>query len=580
MVSPQRFVLLVLSVILVAFAVSISGLSSASAEEVQFIGSPPLSSAVKESVKACAPMSVLQVPVITWGGDVATVLAAGGKTISEAGSLFDAEKLKVKLQREDVFANQLKNYLSCQSPFLRGTMGMMNLATDVTGQDPRTRMIVIYQMTWSAGGDALVVKSSIKSPKDLKGKTVALQAYGPHVDYLTKILRDAGLSMRDVNIRWVKDLTGTKQTPKAALAKGDIDAAMVVTPDALALTSNGTVGTGSEDSIKGARILLSTKTASRVIADVYAVRADYYEANKSTVEAFVRALLAADLKLAAMVKKGSSDPQYKKVIAGAAQILLDSEKAVADTEAMYKDAAMVGWSGNQRFFKEPNNPRSFENLNKEIGEAFVGLGLVSKAGKIEAVHWDWNALKKGASASQAEAPRFDPNKLAQVVTRKAQEDKLGEGELFAFEVNFKPNQNAFSTSAYSDAFNKAIKLAATYGGAVITIEGHSDPLAYLRRKKDGATQVELNRIRQSAKNLALTRANGVRDSLLAFAKQKGLTLDASQFAVVGHGIDRPKSGLCGADPCAPASEKAWLGNMRVEFRIIQVEAEESVFKSI
>jgi hypothetical protein len=36
--------------------------------------------------------------------------------------------------------------------------------------------------------------------------------------------------------------------------------------------------------------------------------------------------------------------------------------------------------------------------------------------------------------------------------------------------------------------------------------------------------------------------------------------------------------MCGADPCAPASEAEWLANMRVEFRIIQVEAEASVFK--
>ena len=50
----------------------------------------------------------------------------------------------------------------------------------------------------------------------------------------------------------------------------------VIVPDALALTSNGTVGTGSEASVRGAKILLSTKTANRIIADVYAVRSDYF----------------------------------------------------------------------------------------------------------------------------------------------------------------------------------------------------------------------------------------------------------------------------------------------------------------
>jgi hypothetical protein len=48
--------------------------------------------------------------------------------------------------------------------------------------------------------------------------------------------------------------------------------------------------------------------------------------------------------------------------------------------------------------------------------------------------------------------------------------------------------------------------------------------------------------------------------------------------VVGHGIEKPKNGLCAGDPCAPKNEPEWLANMRVEFRIIQVEAEASVFR--
>ena len=79
-------------------------------------------------------------------------------------------------------------------------------------------------------------------------------------------------------------------------------------------------------------------------------------------------------------------------------------------------------------------------------------------------------------------------------------------------------------------------LAATYGGAVITVEGHSDPLGYLQAKKDGASPVVLGRTQQSAKNLSVSRAIGVRDSVIAFAKAQGIGLDPSQFAVVGHGI--------------------------------------------
>ena len=77
----------------------------------------------------------------------------------------------------------------------------------------------------------------------------------------------------------------------------------MIIPDALALTSNGTVGTGAEDSVKGARILLSTKTANRIIADVYAVRADYFESNRAAVERFVRGLIEGETALRELVRQ-------------------------------------------------------------------------------------------------------------------------------------------------------------------------------------------------------------------------------------------------------------------------------------
>ena len=123
-------------------------------------------------------------------------------------------------------------------------------------------------------------------------------------------------------------------------------------------------------------------------------------------------------------------------------------------------------------------------------------------------------------------------------------------------------------------------MAATYGGAVITVEGHSDPMGYLKKKKQGQQPFVLNQTKQAAKNLSLTRAQEVRDAIINFGKTKGATMDPSQFAFMGLGISSPKTGLCGVDPCAPKTEQEWLSNMRVVFRIIQVEAEEDVFSPL
>jgi len=547
------------------------------------IEAPPLSQIVKQSAKDCPVQEQeTRVPLITWGGDIATVYANGGSATTAQDSIFSELGLKIKLEREDVFSEQVAAYLSCKSPYLRGTMGMINMAAAVADREPRTKLNIVYQMTWSAGGDALVVKSSIKRPADLKGKIVAVQAYGPHVDYLAKVLKDAGLSLEDVKILWTKDLTGSKNTPVSALATSNVDAALVIIPDALALTSNGTVGTGAEDSVKGAKILLSTKSANRIIADVYAVRSDYLKANRKKVQAFVHGLMIAQERLAEQFKsKSKKSSSYNETIRTAADILLDSPEAVADTEAMYQDAEFAGWGGNLKFFKDGNYPRNFSRLTTEVQTAFLSAGLISKKVALAHADWDYEAFKGALrDVSKVEAPRFDKSAVARVVGKKQQQGTLSDEGLFSFEVYFKPNQNSFSAELYQKAFDKVIDLSSTYGGALITVEGHSDPLGYLKKKKKNEREIVLRRVKQAAKNLSLTRANAVRDSLISFAKSKGVTLDPSQFAVVGHGINKPQNGICSGDPCAPKTEQEWLNNMRVEFRIIQIEAEESLFKPL
>ena len=181
---------------------------------------------------------------------------------------------------------------------------------------------------------------------------------------------------------------------------------------------------------------------------------------------------------------------------------------------------------------------------------------------------------------EPEKPKFDSNSVARVVERRQKQNTLSDDTIFEFEVYFRPNQQVFNESLYEEQFQRVMEMSATYGGAVITVEGHSDPMGYLRKKKTGETSFILNQVKQSAKNLSLTRAQTVRDAIIKFGQEKNASMDASQFAVIGHGIANPNTGLCGQDPCAPKSEKEWLSNMRVVFRIIQVEAEEDVFSPL
>jgi outer membrane protein OmpA-like peptidoglycan-associated protein len=292
--------------------------------------------------------------------------------------------------------------------------------------------------------------------------------------------------------------------------------------------------------------------------------------------------LQAEETISALFKnKTTNAAPFQTLMSASGEILLDSAQAAKDAEAMYGDAEFAGWKGNVQFFTDTKYPRGFDKLTAETQTAFIPLALLKGRTELAQAQWDFNTLTTGLNNTAGlTAPKFDTTQVANVVNLRQQQGNLSEGALYSFEVYFQPNQNAFSADLYNDAFNKVIDLASTSGGAIITIEGHSDPLGYLKQKKAGEQDLVLSQVRQAAKNLSMTRANAVRDSLIEYAKKKGVTLDQSQFAVVGHGIAHPKSGICGTDPCPPKTQQEWLNNMRVEFRIIQVEAEESVFKPL
>src|SRR4026207_90955 len=77
----------------------------------KFIDAPPLTQVAKSAVAACPAHDVLPLPIITWGGDIATIYSNGNQAETARTSLFAKSNLKVRLTREDVLSRQLDNYL-------------------------------------------------------------------------------------------------------------------------------------------------------------------------------------------------------------------------------------------------------------------------------------------------------------------------------------------------------------------------------------------------------------------------------------------------------------------------------------
>ena len=54
-------------------------------------------------------------------------------------------------------------------------LGMIAMASELLARDARTKPVIVYQHTWSNGGDCLVVKPGINTAADLKGHLVLTQ---------------------------------------------------------------------------------------------------------------------------------------------------------------------------------------------------------------------------------------------------------------------------------------------------------------------------------------------------------------------------------------------------------------------
>lgn len=529
-----------------------------------------LAEVVTDPVRDCAAGWNANMPLIAWGADGVVAFANGG-SLDNDGGLLGTAGLPLSLSVVDSFEAQVRSYLACETPYLRGTLGMLAAAAPVTEFDPRTEQIVFFKHSFSAG-DGIVAAEGIKQIADLAGKRIAIQANGPHVDFVGRILSDGGVSFDQVEIVWVENLTGDGDTPAAALAEGRADAAAVILPDARFLTSGGTVGTGAEGSLRGSTILISTQEAASVIGDYIAVRADYFDANRDDIGRMVNILFQAEEQMRGFMAK-DGDPQQTKM----AELMANEFLGGLPTEEgvfLWQDAITDGWPGNAKHFGDPNEARRFDVLLEEVNIALRGAGRLDAPANLNTAEWDFSALADGlTNLDERQIAAFNPEAAAAAVQRLRRTGQLDANTKIDFEVFFEPDSTSFPIALYAQDFEEILRLASTYSGAIITVEGHSDPLHFLRREQDGADNSELRAIRTSTQNLSMDRAIAVVDALTGYSTDLGVRMNRDQFTVDGVGISNPRHN-------PPATEAQWRENMRVVFRVLTVQAEATTFSPL
>ncbi|RDJ35057.1 MAG: hypothetical protein DWQ19_09485 [Crenarchaeota archaeon] len=567
---------------------------------------------------------LVPVPYITWGGDVAEFYANGGLKTTN-GSINNKLGLNIALTKGDDFVQQVRDYMTGKSPFLRMTLDMAGQASEVLNSDPRTKPHILVQLTWSAG-DHVVATEGVKTLNDLVSKPggkkvrVAVQQGGPHVGLLYKMLKAAQATKDDIEIVWTQDLSGPKG-PAEVFRKGEADAACVITPDMIGLTGGVEgIGSGAEGTVKGAHVVVSTQTMTRAIADVWAVRSDWYNANKSFCEKFVAGFLKGSEDLVAMRKQfdetNKLTPEYRNILT-VAQNAFGKEVIPSleiDGHGLLLDATFVGLPGQVSWFEDKGNLNGYEPSAKSAVDLAVDWGYAKSRNGFVPAELNYQNVATIAGV-EYKAPK-NTNRIAAEQINVFPDSDLDDRTILSFSINFKPNQDEFSVDQYGSEFNRALEIVSTFGNSLLVVRGHADPTKTLtdlikagiakgviqRRGASGSYHYYLNgqeldlentdkivslikagafdgaqptatlrfdppqETMMAALKLSTDRAEEVVEQISKFAHDQGKNFDASQVKPVGAGIAEPVV-------AKPSNMDEAEKNMRVEFRIIRISPE-------
>jgi len=176
----------------------------------------------------------------------------------------------------------------------------------------------------------------VKTMSDLRGKTIVLAQNSPSHFFALNALINAGVQPAEVQFKFTQDAFQA-----AAAFNADKNLAGVVSwaPDIYNL-----------EKVRGNRIMVTTSTANKLIADVWFARADFAKDNPDITEGLTRGIFDAMQDLKAQDAK----QKVAKLMAAGYSI------PESDALGMLGDAHSTNYAENREFFLNQNRPTNFE----------------------------------------------------------------------------------------------------------------------------------------------------------------------------------------------------------------------------
>ena len=481
---------------------------------------------------------VVNFPINVWIGWLPIIAANHGHEPNTESVFYKKYGFKLKLSLIDNPVDARTAFVNGDSHILWGTLDMMALFAPGLMKDSRTAPRIFQQIDWSNGGDGIVVRNNINEVRDLKGKTVVFAQNSPSQYYLYNLLIRAGLQPSDITPKYTGDAF---QAAKAFVSDRGIDACVSWAPDIYNIT----------DKVEGTKLLSSTADANRVIADVWAARADFAKDHPEIISGLVAGIFDG---MTYLNGSDANKEQAYKWLAALYNFPADEVKAMA------ADAYSTGFGENLQFFLNKNNPTNFENTWRSISYVYKTIGLIDKSIPFDQV-MDFSVLQELKKAGQftdqmqLQTTKFSPRDYDEVaeaspIVRQSIRIMFYPNSADPFEPehdeNWEPKAGTLYDPNINDKLGSAAQLAGQFEAATIAITGHCD--SSMKGSAD-YTMVQ---------QLSERRAKAVMEALV-----KKYKFDPNKFVVKGKAWDEP------ANPQDPMNQAL---NRRVEVVVYPLES--------
>ncbi len=291
-----------------------------------------------------------------WAGWAPIIYANDGFSAGKIWKTPDGEEFKVELVLIDDPVQMRDTYAAGNVHIGWATLDMLPLLLQGIQETKDSRIMprVYQQVDWSNGGDGIVVRESIKHVSDLKGKEIALAENSPSEYFLLNMLVSGGVQPDPAKFRYTGDAF---QAAAAFNTDNKISAAVSWAPDIYKLSE-----------VKGNRMLVTTGTANKLIADVWFARADFAKDHPGIIEGLVRGIFDGMTSL----KEDSAKDRVAQLMS------VGYGLPASDAKGMLGDAHSTNWAENYQFFMNKNNATNFERVWNQAYYLYTKMRKISQ----------------------------------------------------------------------------------------------------------------------------------------------------------------------------------------------------------